>query len=655
MIGELGQVFLIVAFVAALVQAWGGLGPSIQPRLVAVAAAWHAVSVCAAIVLLGCAFVLNDFSLVYVVQNGHSDLPLAYRIAAVWGGHEGSMLLWLAAMSLWSAAALRSLLRRDAAYAARTLGVLGIVAAGVGGFVLFTSNPFARLLPAIEEGMSLNPLLQDPGMALHPPLLYLGYVGTAVPFAMTVAALLAEPPRKWIRWLRPYCAVALAFLSLGIGLGSWWAYYELGWGGWWFWDPVENASLMPWLALAALLHVRIARERHGRFPYWTATLAVGAFVLSLLGTFLVRSGVLTSVHAFASDPRRGSVMLALIAATLLGSLALAGKHSQRLLPERQSPAPRFLSRDMAIAINNLLLVAACGCVLLGTLYPLVMDALQLGKLSVGAPYFDAVMPPLLLPAALLLIPAIRLRWKQDQASPLLRRLLPALVVMCASAIALPFWLTHVFGHASLLVVVALLVALGIGVSTLDWAVARAFSAKLDAAGTGMALAHLGVAVFVVGVAMVKGYGVERDVRLAPGETHSIADCQLAFDRLGDRSGPNYEARVADFTLTCNGTAHRLTSEKRTYGGFGMPITESAIEWSLTRDIYVALGTEAGSPGSDAWSLRVQYKPFVRWIWIGVVLMAIGCFCAAGQRVSVRKARREKAGIVPAHPSTEAGA
>ncbi|MCL2656509.1 MAG: heme lyase CcmF/NrfE family subunit [Betaproteobacteria bacterium] len=654
MIGELGQILLIIALVAAVVQAWGGLVARPQPRLVTVAAVWQALGILGAIVLLGVAFVNNDFSLSYVAQNSHRTLPLIYRIAAVWGGHEGSMLLWLAALSVWSLFALRGLRRHDLSYAARTLGMLGVVGASVGAFVLFTSNPFARLLPAAEEGMSLNPMLQDPGMAMHPPLLYLGYVGTAVPFAMTLAALWGGAPAGWTRWVRPYTAVALALLSFGIALGSWWAYYVLGWGGWWFWDPVENASLMPWLALAALLHVQIARDQHGRFPYWTATLSVGAFVLALLGTFLVRSGVLTSVHAFASDPRRGSVMLALIAAALFGSLALVAKNGERLRSERQSRAPALLSRDTALAVNNLLLVAACGCVLLGTLYPLIMDALQLGKLSVGPPYFDAVMTPVLLPVLFLLMPAIWINWSRDRGSDLLCRLRPTLIAVLIGVFVLPFVLAHVYGQVYPLVVIALLGAVGVIVSTLHWAWRRLRSGGLGAAGTGMVIAHLGVAAFVVGVAMVKGYGLEHDVHMQPGGTHQLGGCSLVFDRMGEREGPNYTAQTGHFTLTCgDGAARPLVTEKRNYVNFGMPMTESAIDWGLTRDIYVALGSPDEPADAGAWSVRVQYKPFVRWIWIGVVLMALGALSAAAAarfRRTVPHADRQAA--VPSSTSVE---
>jgi cytochrome c-type biogenesis protein CcmF len=642
MIGELGQLLLIVALAAAAVQVWGGLSPQAQPRLATLAATWQIAGILGAIVLLATAFVNHDFSILYVAENSHGTLPLVYRIAAVWGGHEGSMLLWLAALSIWSLFVMRGLRRHDPVYAARVLGMLGLVGLCVGAFVVFTSNPFTRLLPAPAEGQSLNPLLQDPGMAMHPPLLYLGYVGTAVPFAMTMAALWGGAPANWVRWARPYTAVALVFLSLGIALGSWWAYYVLGWGGWWFWDPVENASLMPWLVLAALLHVLIARDQHGYFPTWTAALAIGAFVLSLLGTFLVRSGVLISVHAFASDPSRGIVMLTLIAFALLGSLAFVARYGERLRPARRARATALLSRETSLAVNNLLLVVACGCVLLGTLYPLIMDALQVGKLSVGPPYFDAVMAPVLMPALLLLIVSIWLHWGRTENRELLRRATPALAAMAIGAVALPFVLSHVYGEVHALVVIGLLGALGVIVSTLQWAAQRLRGGGLGASGLGMTLAHLGVALFVIGVAMVKGYGIEHDVSLAPGGTHALAGCTLSFDRVSERTGPNYEAQAGHFTLRCGKEATELVSEKRTYVNSQMPLSQSAIDWGLTRDFYVALSTPVDET-SGAWSMRVQYKPFVRFVWLGVLLMGAGALSSAlARRLRRPAARRDEA-------------
>ena len=638
MTGELGHLLLMLALVAAGVQALAGLLATPQPRLAAVALGWQTAGLLGAIGALAWAFVQHDFSLVYVVQHSHTTLPTLYAVAAVWGGHEGSMLLWALMLALWSVAAGLGLRRGDAghaAFATRVLGVLGIVAAAMLAFILFTSNPFVRLLPAAAEGRSLNPLLQDPGLVLHPPLLYLGYVGTAVPFAMTLATLAWGAPADAVRRARPYTAVALAALSLGIALGSWWAYYELGWGGWWFWDPVENASLMPWLALAALLHVQVVRDLRGRFAHWNALLALAGFVLALLGTFLVRSGVLTSVHAFASDPRRGSVMLALIATALLASFALWARHAARLRPARaQGAAP--LSRDTALALNNLLLVVACASVLLGTLYPLAMDALGLGKLSVGAPYFDAVMAPLLLPALALLLPAAGLRWGRDEVPALWRRLRPTVVALALGAGLLPVLLMQAHGRIVWGTALALWLAIGVAASTLDAAVRRLRESGpggFGASAAGMVLAHLGVAVFVVGVAMVKGYGIERDVRLAPGETHRLADCQLRFEQLGPQAGPNYSALVGRFRLDYpDQPARTLLTEKRAYVGSAMPMTESAIDGGLTRDLYVALGESVGGSGPDAaWSVRVQVKPFMRWVWLGVLLMAAGALLAATAR------------------------
>ena len=640
MIGELGHFALVLALVAALCQGVAGLLPQAPARLHRAAIDLQALGLLAAFVALAVAFVQNDFTLVYVVQHSNRDLPVAFRIAAVWGGHEGSMLLWTLILAGWTVAAERSLAKRDATHARHMAGVLGVVSVAMLTFVLFTSNPFIRLLPAAQEGRSLNPLLQDPGLIFHPPLLYLGYVGTVVPFAAVLARMLspvvpAGSPELWVRWLRPFTLWAFTFLTLGIALGSWWAYYELGWGGWWFWDPVENASLMPWLALAALLHVLAVREQRGVMSLWTGVLAVTAFTLSLLGTFLVRSGVLTSVHAFASDPKRGSVMLALVACTLGVSFLLISARAARLAPVRAVPAYQLWSREGLVSVNNVLLVASCATVLLGTLYPLAMDALGLGKISVGPPYFDAVMRPLLLP--LLLVAAVGpwLTWAAVDMPRLWAQLRLTLVLTFAAAVAIPMGLVAIYGRASPLAVVGLVLAAGLLVST----VLHAWRQRRGGAMVwGMALAHAGVAVFAVGVTMVNTYGVERDVQLAPGETTTLADCSLRFDGVTPARGVNFDSLQGRFVLLCPGAAapRQLLPEKRSYPGSQMPMTESAIVWGVTRDLYVAMADMVGTTPKGPWMVRLQVKPFIRWVWGGTVLMALGALTASFARRYRRK-------------------
>ena len=681
---ELAHLLLILALLAAGAQAWAGLAPRAQPRLARVALAWQTGAVLAAFGLLGVAFVQDDFSVRYVAQHGHTDLPLVYKLSAVWGGHEGSLLLWALMLALWSALAALWLpsgsskkiavqedwtptsgqFDPETVWPARVLGWLGLVSLAMLAFILFTSNPFLRLLPAADQGQSLNPLLQDPGLALHPPLLYLGYVGTAVPFAMTMAALSHGAPGGWVRAMRRFVLLAWGALSLGIALGSWWAYYELGWGGWWFWDPVENASFMPWLALAALAHTLAVREARRGLPHWTAVLAIGAFILSLLGTFLVRSGVLTSVHAFASDPRRGVFMLGLIAVFLLGALALYARHAERLLDARGPRPTALASRETAILLNNLLLAVACGTVLLGTLYPLALDALRLGKISVGPPYFEAVLAPVFLLLLALLVPAAWLRWGAPPP-PLKGVRRPAVLLgLATAALGLGVSLTLAAWQGSVRLGVALTVVLALAVagSTLGWAFGR--WRRLTAAQWGMVVAHLGVAVFAIGVAVVGGHGVERDVRLLPAlgkdgaptaagaqARHAIGGCGITFERVVPERGPNYMALRGLFTLACPGAAPRaLVAEKRNYAGSSMPMTESAIDWGFTRDLYVALGEPLEATPYGPWSVRVQYKPLMRWVWIGVLLMALGATLAAGARRLRRPAAAGAEAGVPAHPN-----
>ncbi|MBP6899301.1 MAG: heme lyase CcmF/NrfE family subunit [Burkholderiaceae bacterium] len=650
MTGELGHLALMLALVAAAVQAAAGLLPGAPPRLAVAAMRLQALALAGAFTALSLAFAQQDFTLVYVVQHSNAQLPMLYRLAAVWGGHEGSMLLWTLVLAGWSLVAAPALQRGDAGLARSTLGVLGLVSLAMLSFVLFTSNPFIRLLPAAQDGQDLNPMLQDPGLVFHPPLLYLGYVGTAVPFALVIARLLA-PPRPagddWVQLLRPFALWAFAFLTLGIALGSWWAYYELGWGGWWFWDPVENASLMPWLALAALLHALPARRQRGAFGLWTGVLAIAAFALSLIGTFLVRSGVLTSVHAFASDPRRGVWMLALVAVTLLASTALLGTRAAHLAPARPPRPWTTLSRETGLALAGALLAAACGSVLLGTLYPLAMDAFGGGKISVGPPYFDAVMAPLTLPLVALAALAPWLGWGECEPRQLLRRMAGALLAALLLIVVLPWALLEAYGQLRIGVWLALAVAGLLAASTLAHLLPR--WRRSGAGAWGMALAHLGVAVFAVGVALVNGHGSERDLRLAPGERATLGGCALSFDAVRPVQGPNYSALQGQFTLDCPGEApRRLQPEKRAYPGAAMPMSESAIVPGLTRDLYLAMGDHLADKqaltggGTEAqalqapWTLRLQVKPFMRWVWAGTLLMALGATLAALSRQPWRR-------------------
>lgn len=647
MTGELGHLALILALALAGVQALAGLLPQAPAALVHRAVGLQAVVLTAAILALGTAFVTADFSLMYVVQHSNADLPVPYRVAAIWGGHEGSMLLWVLILAGWSCWAGWRLAPVHVELARRSLGVLGLISVAMLGFVLFTSNPFVRLLPAAQDGQNLNPLLQDPGLIFHPPLLYLGYVGTAVPFAVVMARLMLPAtgvPDTWVRALRPVVLWAFVWLTLGIALGSWWAYYELGWGGWWFWDPVENASFMPWLVLAALLHVLAAREARGALASWAGVLAAAAFALSLIGTFIVRSGVLTSVHAFATDPRRGSVMLALVALTLLGATALLSARMARLEPTRPPQVWSLASREAFLALNSALLLAACAAVLLGTLYPLALEALNLGKISVGPPYFDTMMLPLFLPLVAATVLGPSLVWGQDHWAALARRLAGVLVLSVLALVSLPWLLLHQFGRVSPLVVLGLVLAVAVVGSSLaqiwsPWRQRRALGQSagmaLWALGAGrwaMVTAHLGVAVFVVGVAMVQGYGQEHDQALMPGEQVALHDCLLRFEGVTPHRGANYAALAGHFELRCPGQAPQvLVTEKRSYAGMGMPMTESAIAWGLTRDLYVALGDMLGDSPRGGWMVRLQVKPFMRWVWWGAVLMALGGVLGAWAR------------------------
>jgi len=628
MIPELGHFALILSLLVAVVLGVLPLvgaerGNAAWVALARPAAQVHFLLIAISFVCLGWAFYANDFSVSYVAQHSNSLLPTMYRLAAVWGGHEGSLLLWVFMLAGWAMAVAAFSRQLPEAMVARVLGVLGLVSVGLLAFILLTSNPFDRLLPAAGDGRDLNPLLQDPGLVFHPPMLYMGYVGFAVAFAFAIAALLAgQLDAAWARWSRPWTIAAWIFLTLGIALGSWWAYYELGWGGWWFWDPVENASFMPWLVGTALIHSLAVTEKRGSFKNWTVLLAIAAFSLSLLGTFLVRSGVLTSVHAFASDPRRGVFILALLAAVVGSSLTLFAWRAPKV---SLGGAFALISRETALLANNVLLVVAAGTVLLGTLYPLLIDALNLGKLSVGPPYFNAVFVPIMVPLLFLMAAGPIARWKHADLKQIGMRLRVAAVIAIVAGIGLPF----LAGPWSPLVALGLLAAVWIVASTAMQIVERLKTGSAPASFWGMHIAHLGIAIFVVGVAMVGGYQEEKDVRMAPGDTVSIGKYSFTFIGIRETQGPNYTASVGDVDLSVDGrVVKRMNPEKRNYATSSMPMTEAAIDSGLTRDVYVSLG----EPLPDgAWAVRVYYKPFVDWIWFGCLLMALGGLIAALDR------------------------
>jgi cytochrome c-type biogenesis protein CcmF len=642
MIPEFGHFALILAFLISIAQGILPLLGAQQGRQQWIAFARPAAQTQFLLVAIafGClvqAFMANDFSVAYVAHHSNTHLPDLYRFAAVWGGHEGSLLLWILMLSGWGMAVAVFSQRLPDAMVARVLGVLGLVTIGLMAFVLFTSNPFDRLLPAPAQGRDLNPLLQDPGLVFHPPMLYMGYVGFSVAFAFAIAALLAgQLDAAWARWSRPWTTAAWVFLTLGIALGSWWAYYELGWGGWWFWDPVENASFMPWLVGTALIHSLAVTEKRGSFKNWTVLLAITAFSLSLLGTFLVRSGVLTSVHAFASDPRRGVFILILLAVVVGSSLSLFAWRAAQAekLGAGGTAEGQFslISRETLLLMNNVLLVVACGSVLLGTLYPLIIDALNLGKLSVGPPYFNAVFVPIMVPLLVLVAVGPIARWKHAELKEMLARLRLALLVAVIAGVALPI----LMGGWTPMTGLGLLLAAWITTSILIQIRDRMKTGKPPAAYWGMQLAHLGLAVFVVGVTMVGGFQAEKDVRMGPGDTVEVGGYTFRFVGVKQAPGPNYKAFVGDVELLKDGKLEKmLHPEKRNYFSSSMPMTEAAIDASLTRDVYVSLGEPLDG---GAWAVRVYYKPFVDWIWGGCILMAIGGLVAmADRRYRVRAA------------------
>jgi len=633
MIPELGNFALILALGLAVAQTFFPLIGAVQnrPAFLAVArpaAVGQLVFMSLAYACLSYAFVNNDFSVLYVANHSNSALPLIYRYVSVWGGHEGSLLLWAMMLSLWTVAVALFSRTLPQTMAARVIAVMGFISIGFLLFMLFTSNPFDRVFPAPLDGRDLNPLLQDPGLVMHPPMLYMGYVGFSVAFSFAIAALLGgQLDSAWARWSRPWTLIAWIFLTLGIVLGSWWAYYELGWGGWWFWDPVENASFMPWLVGTALIHSLAVTEKRGAFKNWTVLLAIIAFSLSLLGTFLVRSGVLTSVHAFATDPTRGSFILAFLGIVIGVSLLLYAWRAPKVGKGGHFDA---LSKETLLLFNNILLIVTCGAVLLGTLYPLFLDALGLGKISVGPPYFSIVFFWIMAPAMFLLGIGPLTRWKTEQVKTLVMRLRYTLLISIVLGLLIPFLM---IGKAGLVVFPGLAAAAWITLTSLqnirDKLVERngwAGLGTLPRSFYGMTVAHIGVAVFIIGVTLSNAFSVEKDVRMEPNKPLELAGYQFIFQGTQSMRGPNYKADQGLFKVMKQGEQVAvLYPEKRFYLVQSMPMTEAAIDWGFTRDIYVALG----EPLNDgAWSVRVYYKPFIRWIWLGGLFMALGGLLAA---------------------------
>lgn len=633
MLPELGQIALILALLVAALQALLPLAGAHRNK-----AAWMDVArpaayaqlwlVMLAFIALTVAFVQQDFSVKYVADNSNSLLPMVYRYTAVWGSHEGSLLLWALVLAIWTGAVALFSRRLPEVVMARVLGVMGVVAVGFLAFLIFTSNPFIRLLPSPGEGRDLNPLLQDPGMIIHPPLLYVGYVGFVVPFAFAIAALLdGRVDARWLRWTRPWTNIAWGFLTLGIALGSWWAYYELGWGGWWFWDPVENASFMPWLVGAALIHSQAVTEKRGAFRGWTLLLAIAAFSLSLLGTFLVRSGVITSVHAFAADPSRGVFILVFLGLVIGSSLLLYAWRAPQLADDASEKS--FFaasSRETLLLANNLLLAAACAMVLLGTLYPLIADALDLGKISVGPPYFSLLFIVLMAPLVALVPFGPLTKWQRDKASRLGAMLLPWLLLSLVLAVVA----YSVAPQGKLKAAAGILGAAWVGLGTLRflWSRLRA-NGRFTPEMLGMTLAHTGIAVFLVGALLVEALNVQRELVVKPGQTVEVGRWGFHFQGVDETQGPNYLSDRGHVQVLRDGRPVTLLHpEKRAYASGGQVMTEAGIRPGVLGDVYVAIGEPLGD---GAWALRVHIKPFVRWIWLGAALMALGGFVTAADR------------------------
>ncbi len=612
MLPELGSFAIILALSFALLQGF-------VPKLRSTAALGQFIFLCLAMFFLITSFILNDISVIYVKEHSHTLLPLIYRIGAAWGGHEGSLLLWCLILAGWTVALILFADKELAARArSRILMILGFISAGFLVFLIATSNPFQRDFPnALVTGNDLTPILQDPGLIFHPPMLYLGYVGFAIGFAFAISALLeGHFDKNWARACRPWIILPWSFLSCGIVLGSWWAYRELGWGGWWFWDPVENASLLPWLSATAVLHSLIVSEKRNSFKGWTLLLLIVTFTLSLLGTFLVRSGVLVSVHAFASDPTRGIFLLCYLA-LIIGSAFLL--YSLRISRFYQAPNFELLSRETFLLINSVVLLAAVFTIVIGTLYPIILDALDLGKISVGEPYFNTVFVPIILPTLLLMGFAPHVHWQQHSIKILWKKLYLTFLSSFLIGFLAPlffgfefFWLTA-FGISF---------ALWIILATAQYAYQHwKIQNRIELRYWAMIIAHIGIAILALGVIVNKSYSAERQVKILPGDSVALAGYQFTFATVDEARGPNYQSITAKFDVQKNaGAAEELFAEQRIYKSNQETLSKPGILVNPWRDLYLALGNSFADGG---WSIRIYYKPFVRWIWFGGFLLLVG--------------------------------
>ncbi len=633
MIPEIGHFALILALALALCQ---GVLPLVgahrgDAALMALArptAIGQLTFVAFAFACLAWAFLTSDFTVEYVANHSHLALPTVYKFSAIWGAHEGSLVLWILLMAVWTVAVGRYSRGLPEAFAARVIGVLGLLSCGFLLFTLLTSNPFVRLIPAPADGADLNPLLQDPGLAIHPPILYTGYVGFSVAFAFAVAAMLSgNLDQQWARWTRPWTTWAWLFLTVGIALGSWWAYYELGWGGWWFWDPVENASFMPWLAGTALIHSLAVTEKRGLFKSWTLLLAISAFSLSLLGTFLVRSGILVSVHAFATDPTRGIFILAFLGVVIGGALGLYAWRAPSL---DSSAGFKPLSRETFLLLNNVLLVIATTLILIGTLYPLLSDVLGMGKVSIGPPWFEIAFALPMLPLLFLIGVGMHTAWRSQPSGTLLAPLRIVAVAAVVVGAAIP---TVFYGRFGLLVTAGSIAAVWIMIAAL-LPIVRSMRRQpgtpgLTRAAVGMSVAHFGVGVFTLGVTIVSAFSVEADRSMVPGQTVEVAGFEFELRGLRNVDGPNYRAIEGEIDISKDGRfIGQLRPQERTYLVQQNPMTEAGIAAAWNRDLFIALGD---SLGNNAWSVRLQYKPLIRFIWLGCLIMALGGIIAASDR------------------------